>query len=174
MAKPETLKRGSTFGTDWLQEVADGGVYRANGLRNQVRNTQGGMTIASPDITSPFPVLAEIVSIDYNILTCVLNTPGATTVGYRILVARPPLLVRTGNSQITYPNGQTITYTYSGTQTRSASDGTNSETQVITPQYYVGEIIVAIPLWTGFTYNSQYVTYVDLNTAGRCWAKEAT
>lgn len=56
-----------------------------------------------------------------------------------------------------------ITYTYSDGETRSATDGVDTETQLITPDYYIGEEILCVLTQIG---------YVDLNTAGRCWAVE--
>ncbi|MCP4539826.1 MAG: hypothetical protein GY832_22025 [Chloroflexi bacterium] len=86
-------------------------------------------------------------------------------------VAKPWELRRTpfDTETITYANAQSITYTYSSQRERSATDGTYTETQLVTPDYAEDEIILAIRGNTGVT---DALGWTDLNVAGRQWAKE--
>ena len=69
-----------------------------------------------------------------------------------------------------------ITYTYSGfgeTQERSATDGSDTETQVVTPPYYIGEEIIVAEFISRELVGDSYVRtafWIDLNSGGRCWA----
>jgi hypothetical protein len=92
-----------------------------------------------------------------------------------ILVAKPWELRKTGW------DGQTIdgiTYTYSSGTARSATDGVDTENQVITSPYTVsgGYVdIVAIRYFQGgtdVTVANKAVEWLDLNLAARAWAVE--
>lgn len=85
------------------------------------------------------------------------------------VIAKPYTLRKTpfDGIEITYPNGPAITYTYDVTNPqwkRVADNGTYQETQVITPNYFVGETIQVVPYGGG-------APYIDINTAGRMWAR---
>jgi hypothetical protein len=91
-----------------------------------------------------------------------------------VYVAKPYILQRTpfDGVTITYPSGN-ITYTYTQDYERSANDGTDTKTQVVTPRYYVNEVIVAargIAGGTGITVSESNVVWQDINTCGRMWA----
>lgn len=84
-----------------------------------------------------------------------------------VWVAKPAIL--RGGSQ--FPSG--YSYTYSSAVERESSDGENTENQLITPSYSVGEEIVAIRVHTHLTDESDVpILWMDLNVAGRCWASE--
>jgi hypothetical protein len=94
-------------------------------------------------------------------------------------VAKPWLLQRTpfDGETIDYPGagGQSITYTYTNDFTRTANDGTDSITELVTPRYHEGELIVAvrIPVTSvGGSEGDEAVAWMDLNTGARAWAKE--
>lgn len=81
---------------------------------------------------------------------------------------------------IAYPDGNgDITYSYSSQRARTASrtiDGdTLTETQIVIPDYWVGDIIVAARSLiggTGVTVSGTVLVWEDINTAGRMWARE--
>lgn len=59
-----------------------------------------------------------------------------------------------------------VTYNYSDLHERDATDGTNTETQVITPAYRVGD-------WIDIAWNIiDGGVWIDLNTDARAWAAE--
>jgi hypothetical protein len=98
----------------------------------------------------------------------------------RMDVAKPWTLQRSryDGQTIDYPDtgGQSITYTYTADNRRTANDGTNSEAQVITPAYHVGEILLALYVPTGvlgLAGNDLPLHWMDANTAGRQWARES-
>ncbi len=108
-------------------------------------------------------------------VTCNRYNPVTDTQSDQVVVAKPFMLRRfpfDGNT-ITYPTGQAIEYTYSDVDNsayykRVADDGVQSVTQVMTPMYFVGEIIRA----QGGV-NGEGRFWEDMNTCGRHWAKEA-
>ena len=66
-----------------------------------------------------------------------------------------------------------VTYTYTDNSTRSATDGTNTETQKITPAYNPGDWIYALPLPVGSDTslsNGKSTNFIDINSDGRAWA----
>jgi len=73
-------------------------------------------------------------------------------------------------ASIVYPSS-TVAYAYTTSQTRTADDGATSETQRITPEYYVGARLRAVNVETGVNdANGVKVTWEDLNTTGRYFA----
>jgi hypothetical protein len=102
---------------------------------------------------------------------------GATSGTLDIPVAKPPELRRTGWHGATLDG---ITYTYSSGYQRSATDGVDTEDQVIGPPYTVSggsvEILALRPaLGTGglgVTFNDAAVEWIDLNLAARRWEVE--
>lgn len=101
---------------------------------------------------------------------------GATEGSANVNVAKPPALRRTGWHGVTVVG---ITYTYTGTQARTAVQGTTTENQVIIPAYqtasgqYIGNVIYAVQPQggTGVVVNGEAVVWQDLNVDGRAWAK---
>ena len=93
-------------------------------------------------------------------------------------VAKPYELRRTPfhAQTIAYPGAQSITYTYASQREREADDGTDTETQVMIPDYWDDDEILAvrnIAGGTGVTVSEVALVWEDLNTAGRMWAKES-
>jgi hypothetical protein len=92
-----------------------------------------------------------------------------------ILIAKPYLLRQTpfDGESIVFSESQTITYTYSDEATRSATDGTDTETQVIVPSYFENDEIIAVSRisgGTGVVVNDVQLAWEDMNTTGRFWA----
>lgn len=75
-----------------------------------------------------------------------------------------------------------ITYTYTTSTSRTADDGSESETQVVVPSYVVGDVILAMSGVKGFPLRvdlsgdgvTRNVDWVDINAAGRAWAKASS
>lgn len=97
------------------------------------------------------------------------------------IIAKPYLLRRSPFDGETV-DGITYTYDTSVAGKRSATDGVDTESHLITPDYVVGEEIVAIRndanvyLYAdtdGQPANAPAkARYIDMNTGGRCWAVE--
>ena len=114
-------------------------------------------------------------------------TPAQNTT--TIFIAKPFQLRKTpfDGETILYPNTQSITYTYESDEfgrAREADDGTDTEDQVMTPDYFIGEEILAVFIETGLKTNAtedppvgsspfveQRIFWEDLNNCGRFWAK---
>ena len=81
-------------------------------------------------------------------------------------------------------HGQTIngiTYSYTGIDQRTATRGSDEETQVIVPAYYAGgdyhdelRCIKGQIGGTGVEVNDEDVLWSDLNVDGRAWAQESS
>jgi hypothetical protein len=111
----------------------------------------------------------QIESIEGDYLVC-NPYDGTTAVATQIKVAKPKLLRRSTTSH----NG--ITYTYTSDSEREASDGSDTETQVIVPAYTIGDVIFAVTNIegdTGVVADEQYVEWQDMNVDARAWSKEA-
>jgi len=165
--------------------------------QNQVRTLRGGpgvtVRVAGQEVTIRnanrvgrdlgLVQMMEIYDIFDDHLECYLYNAVDAEAGTQVVfVARPYQLQRTpfDGEIIVYANGQSVEYTYVDDRKRSADDGSSSETQVMTPDYYEGDIILAIRNiagGTGLTATKGATTiaiqWMDLNTAGRFWAKEA-
>ena len=121
-------------------------------------------------------LVAQIVTIHDDYLACTVYDERRQLAGGNVKVAKPWMLRRTpfDGIAIVYPNGQTITYTYVDDRERDADDGATNETQVMTPDYYVGEVIDAFEKMTGVLLpDGTYAIWQDRNTCGRFWALEA-
>jgi hypothetical protein len=69
-------------------------------------------------------------------------------------------------------NGEAIRFEYTGVGTRKAYKTDNTfEKQVIVPDYFLGDIIVACRTTSGYEYSGGALAWTDLNTAGRAWAR---
>lgn len=99
-----------------------------------------------------------------------------------IFVAKPYLLRKTpfDGESIVYPS-KTISYTYASQGERTATSGADSETQVLIPEYFVDDEILAIRNIIGSTgvvaseetpAGTTDIGWEDMNTAGRFWAKK--
>jgi hypothetical protein len=117
----------------------------------------------------------KLKSVQADYLTC--RTWDGTTEGSTdIYIAKPPKLRHVASESLV---GTTWTYTYSAETgyedgKRSASDGTNTEKQVVIPVYVIGdEIFASTPdNGTDVTVSATELTYLDLNVDGRAWARK--
>ena len=72
-------------------------------------------------------------------------------------------------------DGQTyngVSYVYTGLHVRTATAGSDSETQRITPDYVLGDILYIGRLVLGGSGVADGIRSVDLNIDGRCWAAD--
>ena len=101
---------------------------------------------------------------------------GSDEEGDTFFVAKPWFLRRTSYDGLTR-NG--ITYTYTNSMTRSATDGVTTQSEQLTMPYWLpetgfkGEVITVEPkaLKTGVVVSGQDVYIEDCNRAARTWAK---
>ncbi len=126
----------------------------------------------------PEPVgqTAQIVEIEDDYLKCQTYDEVTEDATVTLYVAKPWMLRRDpfDGETIVFPNGQSITYTYVDDRERDADDGSTNETQVMTPGYYVGEVIDVFRKRTNvIDENDDHCRWQDRNTCGRFWALEA-
>lgn len=118
----------------------------------------------------------KIVSVGSNSLTCNEYNPVADSVASETTVVAKPFMLRLApfdGETIEFPNGDEITYEYDADnpeRKRVSDDGIVTKTQLITPMYYIGEIIRATGIVTGLTASGENIVFEDDNTAGRLWA----
>jgi hypothetical protein len=109
----------------------------------------------------------RVVSVHNNHLLCTrwIGTEWSTI---QEKVAKPFLL----RASITIRNG--ITYAFTDPSTRTATQGSNTESQVIVPSYVANhdEIYAVSVPHTGVTESGRELTLMDLNIDGRAWAKK--
>lgn len=123
-------------------------------------------------------IRAKVVSINDDYLTCSIYNAAQDSDGSNISVAKPYLLQQTpfDGLNTTYLDGQEVGYSYStaNSYTRTATDQdttTITETQFITPNYFVGEVLWCERSNTGLTDdNSAAIYFEDVNTGARAWA----
>ena len=100
----------------------------------------------------------------------VLTWNGADEGADLIYVAKPYLLRRS----LTSWNG--LTFTYSSNFEREATDGVDTEDQIIVPAYVTDDILYIVRPYGGTDTvdpGGQPIVWVDLNVDGRAWAKVA-
>lgn len=176
-------RRGAPITADRLNKMQNTvirGFRGSPGVATQVRGSN--VTITNTQRTVRDLGLLQMMRIDgiqNDYLECFLYNAVDDSYGEdAVYVAKPFMLQRTpfDGETISYPNGQDIEYSYSEDHKRTADDGSSDETQVVIPYYYANEIILAVRNvsgGTGITVGDVMVQWVDLNTAGRFWAKEA-
>lgn len=109
----------------------------------------------------------KIVSFDADFINC--HSWDGTTEGTTIVKVAKPTKLRSSIATETI-DGQAVAYSLydNVNQTRVATAGTNTETQVIVPRYLVGDVIYAMSVKT-FTTDTT-VKAMDMNIDGRAWA----
>lgn len=114
---------------------------------------------------------ARVTTWDDDTLVGNLWDPVAQAAGPQITIAKPYALRKTPfhNQSIEYADGSIITYTYSTQRRRLAVMGQDQEYQIVTPDYWAGEIIDVVRGRTGIS----DVVWRDINSGGRQWAREA-
>lgn len=180
-----TIERGDVITADFLDRVVDGIVQRILISGGTVRKVGTSLAIAIDRQGGGGGAckFAVITAINDDDLTCKEYDPvadAAVDTSETFRVAKPPAaqMTRYDGETVAYQNGQSVSYTYTDERERTADDGSSSETQVMTPDYYVGELIVAAPMTTSVTWTDgdsvvHRIVWQDINAAGRYWAKEA-
>jgi len=122
-----------------------------------------------------FPVAGNIIqqfavrSVQDDYLICQAWDGGFLS-GIDVQVAKPFLLKNS------FFDGQTVdgvSYTYLDVNTREATDGTTTETQLVTPSYFLDATIYAVKdVIGGVDLNGSGIEWLDLNVDGRAWAKQ--
>jgi len=120
--------------------------------------------------------LFKVVSVQADYLVC--NPYDGIEAGTDAAYVALPYLLRRSPFDGTMRAG--ITYTYTSNIQRTASDGSDTETQVIVPSYEVGDLIFAVQGVTRGTAAestdaaniTKPLDWLDLNTDGRAWAKD--
>lgn len=111
--------------------------------------------------------LYKYKSMSGDYLTC--RTWDGTTEGDTdIYIAKPYKLRRSIASETI--DGTLVSYTYASDSERTATDGTNSETQKIVPRYLVDDLVWGITATTAVTKDNASLTILDMNIDGRAWA----
>lgn len=128
---------------------------------------EGGDIIIGNSPDSAIRMRVKSIANDY--LTC--HTWDGTNEGtVDILVAKPAEL-----RHVLATYAQLTGFTTVGTQTATATDGVDTETWKVTPDYVVdGEIWATLcGSGTGVTVSGAELGWIDLNLSGRAWAVEA-
>ncbi len=161
MTRPITLfQRGPVVPLDPLNQLVDDFNRRSRAVpRPRQRMSASGSV---PVVVARFSIYQ--LANDYLIARTVDDTDAPLQ-----WIAKPDDLRTTHTSH----NG--VTFTYTDGSTRSATDGTTTETQVLTPPYVVGDVILALaPVVTGLraTINGTVtaLNWIDLNITARQWA----
>lgn len=94
-----------------------------------------------------------------------------TNVGGGVVNVAKPYMLRRSSFDGKTVDGVSYSYTAANARTASA-DGEDDESQVITPDYFEDEKIIAVRHSTGVYGANSEIKWEDLNTAGRCWAME--
>ncbi len=112
-------------------------------------------------------IRCKIVSNSGDYLECRRIDSSGAEAASTIKVAKPYLLRNSLDQR-----GAT-TYVYTGTDARTATNGT-SEDQVIVPSYLTGDEITAKPAPSGGTGVPDAPLWADANDDARAWAKKAS
>ncbi len=139
-----------------------------------INRIQKGIPLPKQIVTREFPKAAckqfKIKSIQGDYITC--NSWDGTTLGTEdVLIAKPYLLRKTPFHNLTR---NSVSYVYSTDVKRTATKSPDTETQVIVPEYVVGDIILALSNIIGGTSitSPQIIIWNEVNESGRAWAKE--
>ncbi len=184
--KLQRWRRGDAVTADRLNRLQDAVVSvlyagKGIGVRKSGKNVVLENTAAIPHY-DPTPAFFEVNESTGDYIQCHPYDPisGAASTGTTVDVAKPYMLRKTpfDGETITYEDGAVIEYTYTTYRQRSAeSSGIGTETQIMTPDYYDGEVIRAVRGNTGVTASTtstgDRIGWEDINTCGRFWARKA-
>lgn len=167
-------RKGDTLKGTYLNEGVDAINRIIGGVKPPQQISAGGRPSASGPGSSTKIQQFTISGVYSDYLVC-NPYDGSVDTTQTVIIAKPYLLRQTpfdGGSR----NG--VSYTYTTSVSRSATDGSAVETQSVTPSYIGGDIIYAVRNIAGktATYNAQVeiIEWLDINADGRAWAKEAT
>lgn len=120
---------------------------------------------------------AKIIDVFDDYLECKWYSPRTEYLhSVTVFIAKPFILRQTpfdGVGDLTFDNGDTISYVYDTYRLREADDGSNTEDQVVTPDYIANEQILVVFGATGVTVGGVPLMWSDINTAARAWAEVA-
>lgn len=161
---PERWRRRQALEARKLNQVVDAITRQEQGapaIQQRIRSVASLPEIRQFKITEVFGDHLECVPWD-----------GVAEGAAIAFVARPPTLRASaaGRGSITYTGVAT------DGQTRTASDGVDTETQIVIPSYLVGDVIYAVRNVVGGTGVTREagvaVGWLDLNVDGRQWAED--
>lgn len=157
LKKPTRWRKGEPLAASKLNESVD-----ALGLIIQLTGGRPLPKGARASIVARFSVVSS--AGDYVTASMVLDGQvGTSTVN----VAKPASLRNSVTAR------GTATYSYTGTDARTATVGGDTEDQVIVPAYVVGDVFVARWSPDGGTGVADAPQWVDTNDWARAWAKSA-
>jgi hypothetical protein len=168
--------QGSSAQANWLRRIRqhsiENRVLSGRGYRTR-RTTAGIILDINPGKGGTGLGLFRFKSMQNDYLVC--RSWNGTVEGTQdVYIAKPPKL-RFSISTETI-DGVVVAYSGYGplTQTRNASGGGNSESQVIVPRYLVNDLIYAMPAPTLVTFvqgpKTIKVGLLDINADGRAWS----
>ncbi len=164
--RPRRYLKGDPLpGANRLNEIIDP-------LQRLGRSPAGGQVLQTPALyLQVFQLQINFILTDYlQGREYVRYDDGTERIGpVDITVALPWLLRQTPFNGQTY-NG--VTYTYTGLHVRTATAGQDSETQRVTPDYVLGDIIYCARQVQGGSGVALSMPSLDLNVDGRCWAAD--
>lgn len=141
------------------------------------RQEQGAPAIqqrVASEVTLPEIRQFKVTEVLQDYLVC-LPWDGVAEGTALTYVAKPPTL----RASVTARNGITYTGVSTNGQTRTATSGSDSETQVIIPTYLLGDVLYAVRNVKGGTGVTREaggadvpVVWQDLNVDGRQWAED--
>ena len=123
-----------------------------------------------------FPLFyMQVLSVSSDYLSCGVFNPDSGTTGDSFTVAKPYHLRQTpfdGNAT-TFDNGDVISYVYTTQRERVATKSGSDQTQVVTPDYFATEEIIAFRWNVGINDSAgNRIWLTDMNLAQRGWCKE--
>ena len=183
-----TAKRLDSLRGSILKDIR--GTSGLNGLGTQVTYTGSHITIGNNDnrfLATPIFQRFRVVAFNDDYLECHTWIPNLDDNDgeegtERVFIAKPYLLRQTpfDGESIVYPS-KTISYTYANQGERTATSGGDEEDQVLIPEYFVDDEIIAIRHIIGSTGviadtetppATTGMEWEDMNTAGRFWARK--
>lgn len=179
---PKTFHKGDSITAKSINKGIVGGIQNSSktlGAKSTTVTNKGVVTYKGDQVraaqSSWFIRWAQIVSVKEDYLECNFYNPVSSTALGSINVAKPYLLQTApfDGQTISYIDGTSITYTKDATNPtwkRDHNDGSSNADHVITPNYYVGELILAINMPTNVAVSGEYLAWVEL-ALGRYWAR---
>ena len=143
-----------------------------NDLITRLERLEARILGSAQQPTVPATLVAfKIVDVQGDYLNCNRFQGGTVQMTTVVPIAKPYLL----RQSLTAWNG--LTFTYTDSQNKTASDGSNpDEDWTVTPEYVVGDIIYCARVANGtglLTTANVGIRWVDLNVEGRAWAEVA-
>lgn len=157
LRKPSQWRRGEPLAASKLNESVD-----ALGLIIQYLGSAPLPKGASVAVIATF----EVVSVAGDYVTA-KRVMGSQTANVATNVAKP----RSIRNSVTARGS--ATYSYTGTDERTATVGGDTEDQVVVPAFTVGDQFLAVRVPSGGTGVTDAPNWLDLNDWARAWARSA-